>query len=171
VAAPNALKLSPTGLSWDAVPGASGYQVTIGSAAPVLVTTNSFALGAADVGKNVSVAAMVGDVAGSAARAYNAAALPPVAFTASNGRNNSIQSGSITLTWANNPLNVNNVTGITLSWRLKGSTAWATASFPATSTGVTLVNLSRDKDYEISLVANGVLGNSAAITKMVLSAP
>jgi hypothetical protein len=36
---------------------------------------------------------------------------------------------------------------------------------------VTLVNLSRDKDYEISLVANGVLGNSAAITKMVLSAP
>jgi hypothetical protein len=68
-------------------------------------------------------------------------------------------------------LNVNNVTGLTLSWSLRGSNVVSTQTFAATSTGVTLVGLSRDKDYSISLLANGVIGNSLPVTRTVLSAP
>jgi FtsP/CotA-like multicopper oxidase with cupredoxin domain len=175
VTAPTGLTQSYSGtgttLGWSAVAGASGYLVTVGAAAPVLVTTNSFSLAGAATGQSISVAAVVNGVTGAAASAYNGRAYTPVAFTSSNGAAGSLQPGSITLTWANSPLNVNNVTGLTLTWSLKGSGVDLTQTFAPTSTGVTLVGLSRDKNYNISLTANGVIGNSLAVTKTVLSAP
>jgi len=169
--APSGVTLSPSGLTWNAVPGATGYWVTVGAGTPVMVNTNSIALTAADLGKTVTVAALMSGVTGDAASVLNGAALPPVALTNSNGRTGSIQPGSITLTWANNPLNVNNVTGLTLTWGRRGSNVMASKTFPVTSTGVTLVGLAADVDYNISLIANGVLGNSAPLNRMVLSAP
>jgi hypothetical protein len=157
-----------TTLSWDAVAGATGYTV---SGATCTMTTATSCTIAGAVGQTVSVAAVVGSTTGAAASAFNGAAYAPVGSTYSNGRTGSLQPGSITLTWANSPLNVNNVTGLTLTWSLKGSGVVASQTFAANSTGVTLVGLSRDKDYNISLYANGVIGNSLPVNKTVLSAP
>jgi FtsP/CotA-like multicopper oxidase with cupredoxin domain len=156
-----------TTLSWDAVAGATGYTVSVPC---TMVTTTSCTITGA-VGQTVTVAAVVGTTTGAAASTFNGGAYAPVGLTSSNGAAGSLQRGSITLTWANNPLNVNNVTGLTLTWSLKGSNLVSTQTFAPSSTGVTLVGLSRDKDYNISLLANGVVGNSPAVNRMVLSAP
>jgi FtsP/CotA-like multicopper oxidase with cupredoxin domain len=157
-----------TTLSWNAVAGATGYTVS-GATCTMTSATSCTITGAA--GQTVTVAAVVGTTTGAAASTYNGAAYTPVGFTSSNGATGALQAGSITLTWANSPLNVNNVTGLTLTWSLRGSGVVSTQTFAASSTGVTLVGLSTDKDYNISLVANGVIGNSSPINKMVLSAP
>jgi hypothetical protein len=160
-----------TTLTWGEVAGASGYVVSVGAAAPVLVSTNSFSLGGAASRQLISVAAVVNGVTGAAASAYNGLAYTPLAFKSSNGAAGAMQPGSITLTWANSPLNVNNVTGLGLSWSRRGSSVVMTKTFPPNSTGVTIVGLSPDQNYNISLIANGVIGNSLPVTQMVLSAP
>jgi hypothetical protein len=154
-----------TSLNWNAVAGASGYLVTVGAAAPVLVTGNSFNLPGLASGQSISVAAVVNGVTGAAASAYNGLAYKPVELLGGGGTS----PGSITLTWANSPLNVNNVTGLTLTWSLKDSGVVITKTFAPGSTGVTIVGLIADKDYNITLTANGVIGNSLPIAKMVLS--
>jgi hypothetical protein len=173
-AAPTGLKQTytpgvSTALTWDAVAGATGYIVTVGGVAQAPVTTNTFNLVGAATGQTITVAAIVGGVTGSAASAYNGLAYSPVAVTNSNGKNGAMQPGSFTLTWANDPRNLNNVTGIKLSWTGPGSTGSQT--FPATSTGATVIGLSRDKDYNLTLTAIGAIGNSTPVARMVLSAP
>jgi len=160
-----------TTLSWDAVAGATGYYVTVGAGVTVPVSTNTFIVTGAASGQTITVAAVVGGLTGAAASAYNGLASAPVALTASNGKTGSMQSKSFTLTWANSPLNVNNVTGLTLTWSLKNSGVVATQTFAPTSTGATIMGLSSDKDYNITLMAIGVIGNSPLVTKTVLSAP
>jgi hypothetical protein len=153
-----------TTVTWDAVDGATSYTVTVGGVQKT-VNSNSVDLAGALTNQVITIAAVDGASAGAKASAYNGIAAP-VALTGTAGTS----AKSITLTWANNPLNVNNgVTGLTLTWSLKGSNVVATKSFPPSSTGVTIIGLSGDKDYNVSLVANGVIGNSAAVTKMVLS--
>jgi hypothetical protein len=99
----------------------------------------------------------------------NGAALLPVALTASQF-NPAGGSGSIALTWANNPGNVNNVSGLTLTWARKGSAALpASKTFPANSTGATITGLAFDKDYNFTLTAVSNLGNSAPVTAQGLS--
>jgi hypothetical protein len=44
-------------------------------------------------------------------------------------------------------------------------------TFAATSTGATIVGLSADKDYTITLTAVGAIGNSTKVSRLVLSAP
>jgi hypothetical protein len=102
---------------------------------------------------------------------YTGAAAVPVVFTASQGTG---VRGSVTLSWSNNPLNVNNVTSLTLSWTLLGggaSTTNGSITFAPTIAGATVINLSRDKDYSFKLQANSNAGNSAAVTVRGLSAP
>jgi FtsP/CotA-like multicopper oxidase with cupredoxin domain len=159
-----------TTLSWNAVAGATGYTVT-GATCTMLTATSTSCTIAGAAGQTVTVAAIVNGITGAATSTFNGGALAPVGLTSSNGATGALQPGSLTLTWANNPLNVNNVTGLTLTWNLRGTAVVSTQTFAPSSTGVTLVGLSPDKDYNISLLANGVIGNSAAVTKMVLSAP
>jgi hypothetical protein len=63
------------------------------------------------------------------------------------------------------------VTGILLTWSLKGSGVVLSHTFPATSTGATIVGLRDEKDYNITLTALGAIGPSNPVNRMVLSAP
>jgi len=175
-------------ISWAAVPGATGYLVTYGNPAtvatilPVVVTpatlttpavttlATTFTIPAAQANGNASVVAIMANgtqVLQSAASAglYNGVALAPVGFTA----NPSTAVGAVTLTWANNPINVNNVTGFTLSWTgaTTGSAIFGTPAAPApASKGATVTGLTSGGTYTFSLIANGSAGNSAVITPL-----
>jgi FtsP/CotA-like multicopper oxidase with cupredoxin domain len=176
-AAPTGLTLTPTSLTWNPVVGATGYNVTVGTGATATTTfvpTNTFGTTGL-VGQTITVAAVVGGVAGSAASAYNGLAYSPVGLTATQGKVGTIAPGSFSLTWANNPLNLNNVTGLRLSWAGPGSTG--TQTFPANSTGATIIGVSPDKKYTVTLTAIGAIGDSLPVFfsgpdgKVVLSAP
>jgi FtsP/CotA-like multicopper oxidase with cupredoxin domain len=162
-----------TTLSWDPVAGATGYTVTGAACTPVTATSCTIA-GYASA--TVSVSATVGGVPSAAATAYNGLAYSPVGLLASNGATGAIQSGSFTLTWANNPLNLNNVTGLTLTWS-QGAGAATSQTFPATVTGATIIGLAKDKKYTVTLTAVGAIGNSLPVFfsgpdgNVVLSAP
>jgi hypothetical protein len=164
-----------TVLNWNPVAGATGYVVTVNGVPTAGVacapgTTGQFCLGGV-TGQTIAVVAVGAGGNSTAASLLNGAAYAPVALTATQG-NAGPQKGAITLTWANNPMNVNNVSGLTLTWSLKGSAVTTSKNFAPTDTGATIVGLTPDKDYNFSLVANGTLGGSSApITIMALSAP
>jgi hypothetical protein len=80
----------------------------------------------------------------------NSQTLPPVAFTAAPGAT----SGSITLTWANNVANVNNVAGLMLA--VQGGPS---PTFKPTTTGATVTGLAPGAQYTFTLQA--VSGNPA----------
>jgi hypothetical protein len=165
-------------LNWTAIAGATGYQVSVNGAAPVLVTgATTYIVPKANLIAGAlntfSVAAdtLSGPTAPVTASLYTGAAAVPVVFTASQGMG---VPGSVTLNWANNPLNVNNVTSLTLSWTLLGGGALTTngsITFAPNIAGATVINLSRDKDYSFKLQANSNAGNSAVVTVRGLSAP
>jgi hypothetical protein len=165
-------------LNWTVIAGATGYQVSVNGAAPVLVTgattyivpKASLIAGALNT-FSVAADTLSGLTAPVTASIYTGAAAVPVVFTASQGTG---VRGSVTLSWSNNPLNVNNVTSLTLSWTLLGggaSTTNGSITFAPTIAGATVINLSRDKDYSFKLQANSNAGNSAAVTVRGLSAP
>jgi hypothetical protein len=87
----------------------------------------------------------------------NSAAVRPVAFVASTTG----VAGQVTLNWANSPLNVNNVTGLTLSWTHGGVTR--SKSFAPTATGATIINLTSGTTYNFTLLANSNLRNSTPV--------
>lgn len=157
-----------TTLSWNAVAGATAYTVTGATCTPLTATSCTVA---GVTNGTISVAAVVGGLTGATASVFNGVAYTPVALTTSTVAGPLARSSSITLTWANSPLNVNNVTALTLTWSLKGSGVVSSKTFPATSTGATLIGLRDDKEYDITLVANGIVGNSTAVTTRVLTAP
>jgi hypothetical protein len=177
-AAPTGLTLALTSLTWNPVAGATGYNVTVGTGATATTTfvaTNTFSTSTPGLtGQNIAVAAVVGGVTGSAASAFNGAAYTPVGLTATQGKAGTIAPGSFTLTWANNPLNLNNVTGLLLNWT---GPSTGSQTFPATSTGATIVGLSPDKKYTVTLTTIGAIGNSSPVFfsgpdgNVVLSAP
>jgi hypothetical protein len=173
-------------LSWSAVAGATGYSVTVNGALVACSNVDVLATATCIVPKaslllngnnafGVIAQTLSGDTAAATTSLFNGVAKPPVQFTASQGnQRNGSPGGSITLTWANNPLNVNNVTGLTLIWALQGGGGVATngtQTFAPTVTGATIINLQRDKDYRFTLVANSKAGNSTAVTVQGLSAP
>jgi hypothetical protein len=82
-----------------------------------------------------------------------------------------VPKGTVTLTWANSPLNVgNNVTGLTLSWTAKGSTVvMGSQPLPVGNTGATVMGLASDKEFTFSVVANSTLGDSTAVKVTALS--
>ena len=76
-----------------------------------------------------------------------------------------MQTGRVVLTWANDVRNVNNVTGITLTWNGVSQT------LVPTSTGATLVGLTTGTSYVFSIVANSALGVSPALPTITVVAP
>ena len=143
-------------VSWNAVPGATIYLVNINGVQQV-VTGTSLTLAAAS-NSNISVVAVgPGGTSLSSTSLYNGTAFAPVAFSAANLGG---APGSVSLIWANSPSNVNNVTGLTLSWTQLGTTTTTTKSFPAASTGVTVTGLTSGASYTFTIVANGTAGNS-----------
>jgi FtsP/CotA-like multicopper oxidase with cupredoxin domain len=166
-------------LSFTGVPGATGYEITVNGAVvaatfatngnTVTATVAASALPAGAVKFGVQAMVLSGNTQLTTTTVSNGAALVPVAVTASQF-NPAGGPGSIALTWANNPGNVNNVSGLTLTWVLQGSAATpASKTFPANSTGVTITNLSKDKKYNFTLTAVSNLGNSPSVTKQGLS--
>jgi FtsP/CotA-like multicopper oxidase with cupredoxin domain len=165
-------------LSWTGVAGATGYVVTVNGVNLSVAPGTSFTVPAASLKPNAVNAIAVfaqtlsGNTAAVTTAVYDGKAYPPVALTSSQGnQGNGSPRGSITLTWANNPLNVNNVTGLTLTWVLKDGGTPASMTFDPTATGTTIINLSRDKDYSFTLLAKSNLGTSTPVSIMGLSSP
>jgi hypothetical protein len=177
-ATPAAAPVGPTGLSvtlnadgsatlvWNAVAGATGYLVTINGGAPIAVNggaTTSYIVpkGSLIVGNNtLNVAAQMlnGNTDIATVVLNNAAAVAPVAFVASV---NAAAPGTITLNWANSPLNLNNVTGLTLSWTHLGVPV--TKTFAPNVTGASIINLKSGAAYFFKLQAISNLRNSAPV--------
>jgi hypothetical protein len=166
-------------LSWTAVPGATGYTVSItetpaGAAAPlaavivpVAATLTSYTTAVLNANSTyafaVSAQTLNGTTAGSTAGLTNSPTVAPVSFNASTGI---AGVGAITLNWANSPANVNNVSGLLLSWT-DGTTA-ASKTFAATTTGATVINLTSGVAYTFTLQA---LSNVAAFSSAAIALP
>ena len=161
-------------LTWGAVAGATSYIVSVDGGATnvanggfdVTVAGNltRYTVAAASLKPGVnhtfSVAAMTlsGATAGSATTVFNGKAYTPVTFGASPGS----VAGTVTLSWANDARNVNNVTGLTLSWMQARNPVSMT--FGPKTTGATVIGLTRGGSYSFTLVANSRNGNSAVAT-------
>jgi hypothetical protein len=178
-------------LSWTGIAGATGYVVTItettgagvvqtpysvtltGTVAtattiPLATTYTTAALTSGSTFTfTVAATTLSGTTAGTtvAGGLTNSQTADPVAFTGTAG---AVGSKSISLTWANNPLNKNNVANLNLTWT-HGPAGGKT--FPATSTGVTLIGLAAGS-YSFTLQAlsnvtsfnSGIVALPAAIT-------
>jgi hypothetical protein len=154
-------------LGWTGVAGATGYVVTVNGAAttctqPVTATSCTIAASNLVAGANtlaVAAQTLSGTTTATAVAGglINSPTEVPVAFAGAPGA-----AGTISLNWANNPLNKNNVAGLNLTWT--GGPALG-KPFPATSTGVTLIGLVTGTPYNFSLkaVSNKTSFNSAAV--------
>jgi hypothetical protein len=170
-AGPSGLVVTPTAtgatLSWIGVAGATGYTVngaalaTLPPCDPVTgVCTLAVTTGLTTGNNNFSVSAttLSGTTAASST-SLNGTVLPPVGLTEASksaAAINGLTGSSVSLTWANDSANVNNVTGLTLGW-----TGGKSATFAANSTGTTVVGLTAG-NYVFTLVANSPLGNATA---------
>jgi hypothetical protein len=127
----------------------------------------------------VAAQTLNGDTMAATIGVFNGSAYAPVALTGSSttaaavnglggpGRN---AKSWVSLTWANDPRNANNVTGLTLAWVEEGkATGGGTAVFAPSSTGTTVVGLTRGLKYVFSLVANSPVKNSNATTGQVVA--
>jgi hypothetical protein len=90
----------------------------------------------------------------------NSPTLPPVAFNGAPGAT----SGSITLQWANNALNKNNVAGLLLTVSPGGPIGGVT--FKPTTTGATVTGLTSGTTYTFTLQA---VSNVAAFTSAAVN--
>jgi FtsP/CotA-like multicopper oxidase with cupredoxin domain len=160
-------------LSWVAVPGATGYTVTVNGTAvtctAVSATSCTVAASALPTGTNsiaVSATTLSGTTAATsvAGGLTNSPTLPPVAFAAVKGAN----AGSITLTWANDAANKNNVAGLMLTV-LGGPSP----VFKPTTTGATVTGLTSGTAYTFSLkaVSNVAAFNSTSVGPITVVAP
>ena len=163
-------------LTWTAVAGATSYIVSVDAGAAngfnVTVAGNltRYTVAAASLAPGVnhsfSVTAMTlsGATGGSATTVYNGTAYPPVAFAAAAGPG----AGVVTLNWANDVRNVNNVTGLTLTWTQAGNTVSMT--FGPKTTGATVIGLIKGRSYSFQLVANSRTGSSVPTAAVSVTA-
>jgi len=139
-------------LNWTAVPGATSYSVTMTetTAAAVVTTTTSvigvvppatapvttFTTPVLNSGSTYSFAVTATTLAGTTVAATtglnNSPTVAPVAFNGIPGT----AKGTIVLNWANSASNVNNVSGIKLSW--SDGTTTTSHIFAPTTTGATV---------------------------------
>jgi FtsP/CotA-like multicopper oxidase with cupredoxin domain len=127
-------------VTWASVANATDYNVYVGG---VLIQANATGTSATLAITPTGAVTVVANGATPAA---------PVDFTFVR------TAAGITLTWANSPMNLGNVTGLTLTW------TGGSKVFTATSTGATITGLgSTTPSTAFSLVANGTGGNSTAI--------
>ena len=164
-------------LGWTAVPGATSYTVTIveTTSAGVVNTTTASVLPVAPANTpaaayttavlnagstyafSVTATTLSGTTAAATLGMSNTQALAPVAFGATTG-----VAGTITLNWANNAANKNNVTGIVLTWTPAGG-ATVSHTFAPGATGTTLTGLTTGTAYSFTLQAvSPVTANSSA---------
>ncbi len=163
-------------LNWTGMAGATGYVVSINGVAqaPTAATSVNIAYSQLLAGSNkfsVMAQALSGNSTVVTTNLSNAKALPPVALKASQGNANLGGRGSVTLTWANNLQNVNNVSGLYLTWALKGAGVSGFKTFDPKSTGATIIGLSSDKEYDFTLTAKSNITDSTSVTVRALSAP
>jgi hypothetical protein len=180
-------------LAWTAVPGATSYTVTttemttvVAPAQPTVLSTATATIGIVspatvpattyttpttpglNIGSTYSFAVTATTLSGTTAAATvvggltNSKTLPPVAFTGAAGA-----TGSITLQWANDAQNKNNVAGLQLTWTPNGGTA-VSKTFAPTTTGATLIGLTSSTKYSFTLQA---ISNVAAFNSTVVSLP
>jgi hypothetical protein len=103
----------------------------------------------------VTATTLSGTTVAATAGLTNSQTQPPVAFT---GLADAAGSKSITLSWANNSLNKNNVAGLKLTWTPAGGAA-VSKTFAATTTGATVIGLTAGTSYSFTLQATSpVLG-------------
>ncbi len=169
-------------LAWTPVPGATSYTVTmtetnaalavtttvtpIGIVAPATVPAAAFTTAVLNTGSTYAFSVTATTLSGTTAAATiangltNSPTLAPVAFS---GTADAVGSKSITLQWANNALNKNNVAGLLLTWT--GGPA-GSATFKPTSTGATVTGLTAGTSYTFTLgaVSNVAAFNSATVT-------
>jgi len=166
-------------LTWTPIAGATGYVVTVNGVTQPAVTGTSFTVPKASLVAgtvntfSVTAVTLSGSTEAVTTSVYDGAAKSALGFTASQGnQGNGSPPGSITVDWANNPVNVNNLSNFTLTWTQGGSTTpTGTVSFAPTVTGATIINLARDKNYTFRLQANSNFGNSPVVSAVGLSAP
>ena len=163
-------------LNWTGMAGATGYVVSINGVAqaPTVATSVNIASSQLAAGSNkfsVMAQALSGNSSLVTTNLSNAKALPPVALKASQGNANLGGRGTVTLTWANNSQNVNNVAGLYLTWALKGAGVSGFKTFDPKSTGATIIGLSSDKEYDFTLTAKSNITDSTSVTVRALSAP
>jgi FtsP/CotA-like multicopper oxidase with cupredoxin domain len=169
-------------LSWTAVAGATGYLVTTTEtnsagvpqtpvSVPVLPTPTTYTTPPLNAGSTYTFAVAAQTLSGTTAGTTVAGGLTnsqtadPVAFTGVAGAT----AGTISLTWANNPLNKNNVAGLNLTWT-GGPTGGKL--FPATSTGVTLIGLAAGTySFTLQAVSNVPSFSSATVSIPAITAP
>jgi hypothetical protein len=151
---------------------ANGNQMTVAQVAAAAVTNAAVATATTSSAAAATAAATAATAAAATATTNTAAntalaaaaGTSPVAFGVAQPAVTT--AGSISLTWANNPLNVSptgytNVTGYSLSW--SGASA-GTTTLPVTAHGVTVNGLTSAGGYTFSLYALAPAGNSTAVT-------
>jgi FtsP/CotA-like multicopper oxidase with cupredoxin domain len=166
-------------LSWTGVAGAIGYQVNgaaVASTCDVVTgvcTATVSGLAAGNNTFNVTATTLNGTTAAATIGLYNGKAYAPVALAGvSNAAAaiNGLPRSAVTLTWANDPRNTNNVTGLTLTWVEEGKSGpVGTATFAPGNTGTTVVGLTRGLKYIFSLVATSLIGNSTQSSIQVVA--
>jgi FtsP/CotA-like multicopper oxidase with cupredoxin domain len=166
-------------LSWTGVAGAIGYQVNGAAVAstcdPVtgVCTASVTGLAAGNNTFNVTATTLNGTTTAATIGLYNGKAYAPVALIGvSNAAAaiNGLPRSAATLTWANDPRNTNNVTGLTLTWVEEGKSGpVGTATFAPGNTGTTVVGLTRGLKYIFSLVATSLIGNSTQSSIQVVA--
>jgi FtsP/CotA-like multicopper oxidase with cupredoxin domain len=169
-------------LNWVAVAGATGYTVLVDGVSFVVqgnrtryTVPASVLAGATSHTFSVTAQTLNGTTAATptaagGAASYTGVAYPPVAVSVVPGTT----PGTVTLSWANDPKNVNNVTGLTLGWNFAGSPI--TRTFAPTTTGATVIRLTPKVSYTFTLVANsannnGVNLSSPSVTVGTVTAP
>jgi hypothetical protein len=115
----------------------------------------------------VAATTLSGTTVAATAGLTNSKTLPPVAFTGVVDAT----PGSITLFWANNALNKNNVAGLQLTLSTGATTVSKT--FAATTTGVTVIGLTSAASYTFNLqaISNVAAFNSTIAGPVTLTAP
>jgi FtsP/CotA-like multicopper oxidase with cupredoxin domain len=170
-------------LTWGAVAGATSYIVSVDGGAAnavnggfdvsVAATLTRYTVPAAKLAPGInhtfSVAAMTlsGTTSGAATTVYNGKAYTPVAFTAAAGPTGS---RTVVLGWANDARNVNNVTGLVLTWT-QGGKVVGSYSFDPKTTGASVITLERGLTFNFTLVANSANGNSLPTGTISATAP
>jgi hypothetical protein len=151
-------------LSWTGLAGATGYVVTVNGAvtACTAITATSCTVAAAAVPASANIAVAAQTLSGTttatavAGGLTNSPTADPVAFTGVLSA-----PGTISLTWANNPANKNNVANLNLIWTPGPA---AGKLFPATSTGVTLIGLAPGSySFTLQAVSNVTTFSSAVV--------
>jgi hypothetical protein len=109
----------------------------------------------------VTATTLSGTTVAATAGLTNSPTQPPVAFT---GAADAVGSGAVTLQWANNVLNKNNVAGMELTWTPAGGTA-VVKTFVPTTTGATVTGLTIGTAYSFTLraVSNVAAFNSTYV--------